>query len=387
MTSGDSLHTRTILVVHPGAELFGSDRMTLESVRGLTQQDQRVIVALPIAGPLVSALEEAGAEVVITPMLVLRKALLRPSSWASLLAGTLKGAVAGWRLISHTRPSAIYVSTVTLPQWPILARLRRIASIVHIHEAEASAARAVSVALYAPLLAADSLIVNSAFSRDVMSRAIPRLGRRASVVHNGVAGPSVPPTPVSVRPDMLRVLYLGRLSERKGVDDVLSAVLDLHADGERVSLTILGSAFTGYEWYEARLRERAEGAGRDCVVFRAFEPDVWSIIGEHDVVVVPSRTDESFGNTAVEAVLAGRPVIVTDLPGLREAVGCYTTARVVDPSSPEQISSTLSAMRQDWSSIRAELTENARRAAQRHDPVSYGRAVRDIVGSCADRRA
>src|SRR5690606_33593656 len=82
-----STRPRTVLVVHPGAELLRSDRVLLESVTGLREARCRVVVALPAEGPLVAQLRRTGAEVQIVPMLVARRALLRPGAWWLLLRG------------------------------------------------------------------------------------------------------------------------------------------------------------------------------------------------------------------------------------------------------------------------------------------------------------
>jgi len=143
---------RTVLVAHPGAEMFGSDRMLLESVIGFVESGARVVVALPSRGLLDVALREAGAEVVIIPMLVLRKVLLTPRGLPRLFRDAFRGLGAAWRLIGSLRPEAVYVSTIIIPQWPIVARLRRTRSVSHVHEAEASGNRIVNALLYLPHL-------------------------------------------------------------------------------------------------------------------------------------------------------------------------------------------------------------------------------------------
>ena len=50
---------------------------------------------------------------------------------------------------------------------------------------------------------------------------------------------------------------VGRLSPRKGVDVALDAVGLLRRSGVDASLSVCGSVFPGYEWYEGELRERA----------------------------------------------------------------------------------------------------------------------------------
>ena len=60
MPKGDP---NVVLIANPGSDLYGSDRMVLETVRALVGAGRRVVVTVPMAGPLVPLLEEAGAEV------------------------------------------------------------------------------------------------------------------------------------------------------------------------------------------------------------------------------------------------------------------------------------------------------------------------------------
>lgn len=283
--------SRTVLVVHPGGELFGSDRMMLETVTGLTGAGHRVEVLLPDPGPLVAALEVVGARVTIAPVLVLRKSLLKPRGWPRLLSLALRGGITGWRLLRRRRPDVVYVSTITLPQWPLLARLAGARAITHVHEAESSAPRLVTTGLSLPHLAATAVVVNSEVTRRTLASALPRLARRAEVIHNGVASPEDPPPPRPAIDGALRVLYVGRLSPRKGPDLVIEAAARLQEDGIEVRVALLGAVFPGYEWFERELRAQADASGVP-VDFLGFDPDVWPALAAADVLVVPSRGDE-----------------------------------------------------------------------------------------------
>jgi hypothetical protein len=88
--SGRGPRRSAVLVVHPGAELYGSDRVLLESVSALLT-GSAVVVALPADGPLAGELRRRGARVVACRMPVLRKAVLRPAG----LAGLVRDAVTG----------------------------------------------------------------------------------------------------------------------------------------------------------------------------------------------------------------------------------------------------------------------------------------------------
>ncbi|MDF2560196.1 MAG: glycosyltransferase [Microbacterium sp.] len=365
---------RTVLLVHPGAEMFGSDRMLLESAIGFVEAGARVVVALPSSGLLVPELRAAGAEVVILPMLVLRKVLLTPRGLPRLFRDTFRGLGAAWRLIGRVRPDVVYVSTIIIPQWPLVARLRRTRSVSHVHEAEASGNRLVNAVLYSPHLASQRTIVNSRFSLDTIRTALPALARRAHVIYNGVASP---PHPISPRPRIeqaLRVLYIGRLSPRKGPDLVIEAASVLRAAGREVDVTLLGAVFEGYEWFERDLREQAAASGIS-VEFAGFHSEIWPFLAEADVLLVPSRVDEPFGNTAVEGVLALRPVIASDSSGLREAAGGYSTAQLVRPDDAESIADALTDIHTRWDEIVSTVADSRAEALRRHAPDVYRSSI------------
>ena len=369
---------KSVLVVHPGAELFGSDRMLLESVEGLLEAGLHVTVALPSDGPLVAELKAMGAPVDIVPMFVLRKQLLKPHGWPMLLRTALFGAIAAWRMLSRRRPAAVYVSTIIIPQWPLLARLRGARSISHVHEAERSGNRWINRLLYLPHLASQRVLVNSRVSQETIRWALPALIRRSEIVYNGVASPPHSTPPREPLEGALRLLYMGRLSPRKGVDLVLEAADLLQRRGRQVKVTLLGTAFTGYEWYEEQLREQAADGDFE-VDFAGFHTEIWPFLAESDILLVPSRMDEPFGNTAVEGILAQRPVIASDSSGLREAAGGYATSRLIPPDDAKAIADALAEIADLWPFIVNDLPSSRDRALRRHSPSVYRQRIASAV--------
>src|SRR5690606_36715363 len=137
--------------------------------------------------------------------------------------------------------------TVTLPWWPVAARVARRPAVVHVHEAEVADPRHVRFALYAPLVAAHALIVNSETTLQVASGSAPFLRSRSHVIVNGVAPPPSTPAPLPAFTEPpLRLACVGRLSPRKGTDVALEATALLRRRGHDVHLTVAGTPFPGY---------------------------------------------------------------------------------------------------------------------------------------------
>jgi glycosyltransferase involved in cell wall biosynthesis len=328
-----------VLCCHPSAELYGSDRVFLESVAALAERGPVVVVTVPAPGPLTERAGELGARVICRPAPVLRKAALRPRGLLALLAETVRAVPGMLALLRSVRPDVVYVSTVTVPLWPVLARLTGARVVVHVHEAEDGVPRLVRAALAAPLLAAHRVLVNSDATGRSVRAALPRLAGRIRLLRNGIAGPPerLPrPGPGPV----IRVVLVGRLSPRKGTDVAVEALALL---GPGFTLDLYGSVFPGYEWFETRLRARIAELGlTDSVRWHGFQADVWPAYAAADVAVVPSR-QEPFGNTAVEARLAGVPVVVTDVQGLPETVAGGRAGFVVPPEDPHALAEAIRA--------------------------------------------
>ena len=346
--------------------------MLLESVTALVSQFD-VTVALPGAGPLVSELERLDVRVVLCRMPVLRYGALRPRGAAKLLADAVLGLVPALRLLRRYGSAGVYVSTLTLPSWSLLARLMGRRSVCHVHEAEPSAPRILRRGLALGPALSDRVIANSQFTLDVLADVAPSAGRRTSVVLNAVCGPAdVAPAARADLTGPLQLLYVGRLSPRKGPQVAVAALRELVDRGVDARLTLLGSVFEGYEWFEAELRSAVVAAGLDeRVRFLGFQPDVWPHLADADVVLIPSVQAEPFGNTAVEAVLAARPLVVSDHSGLREAAAGYACVQAVDPAQPADWADAVERVADDWAKYRAVALEDAREATSRHAPARY----------------
>ena len=366
---------RTILIAHPSAELYGSDRTLLESVEALLAHGWRVVTVLPSAGPLVEPMRRLGSEVVFEVSPVLRKASLSPAGIVRLVL-SLRAVPALLGLLRRESPDVVYVNTITLPLWLLAARLARIPALCHVHEAEERLARPVRWGLAVPLLLATRLVANSRTTEAVLAASLRRLRTRTEVVFNGVRGPAEPSAPRPRLSGRVRLLVIGRISPRKGTDLAIAATERLCEEGYDVGLEIVGSTFAGYEWFEERIRAQAAVpalAGR--VSFTGFVDDAWPSYDRSDIVLIPSL-GESFGNVAVEGMLARRPVVAAAVQGLTEIIDDGITGVLVDPDDVGALAAALRQLCNDWPTARR-IAESGRLHAE--EAFSTDRYARDIV--------
>ncbi len=372
----------TVLISHPSADLYGSDRVMLSSVEALVGAGRRVVVTLPAAGPLVREIEQRGATVALCPSPVLRKSAIRPVGMVKLLIETARSLPKSIGVVRRSGADVVYVNTLTIPLWILVGRLTGRPVLCHVHEAEASASLILRRLLTLPLLFANRLVVNSEFSMNVIAGAFRRLATRSVVIYNAVPGPANLQQSRSRLDGPTRLLYVGRLSPRKGPDVAIEAVNDLKKRGIAAELDVVGAEFPGYEWFTEGLRERVRQEGlADRVHFHGFQQNVWPFLARTDIALVPSTVDEPFGNTAVESVLAARPLIVSATSGLVEAVHGYTSVCPVEPSRPELIADAVEQIANDWPHYRAAAVQDCATAGIRHDAGRYAAQVVAVVDS------
>jgi glycosyltransferase involved in cell wall biosynthesis len=369
----------TVVVAHPGAQLYGSDRMLIESVGGLLDAGWHVIVTVPTDGPLVEEVRSRGAIVQICPTPVLRKAFLNPIGILRLAGQAVTSFGVGWRLLRRHRPRAVYVNTVTIPQWLVLARLARVPSVCHVHEAEPTVASIVRRALTLPLVLAGRLILISRHCAEVAIGDWPLLRERVELVYNGVTGPPEPSHPRTSLTGPVRLLFVGRLSERKGVQDVVDALGLLHERGVDATLDLVGDAFSGHEWVKEDLIGRARRAGTiDALHLWGFDEDIWPHLASSDILVVPSRI-EPFGLVVVEGALSARPVVLSRVGGMVEAADASRTAFVVEPADPAAIADAVASIIERWDEVRTWAIEDVATVAERFSMQRYRSAIAAVV--------
>jgi len=120
------------------------------------------------------------------------------------------------------------------------------------------------------------------------------------------------------------LLYLGRIDYfNKALDILIDAFADLKNESD-VQLTIQGPDDGDLEMLKARAERLSLTNGRLQFNQPQFDRTASQIMIEHDIFMLPSRY-EGFALAALEAMVAGRVLMVSDINGIAkhvEAAGC-----------------------------------------------------------------
>ncbi|GAA2081866.1 hypothetical protein GCM10009758_32020 [Microbacterium hatanonis] len=215
---------------------------------------------------------------------------------------------------------------------------------------------------------ASEIVVASSFTARSLNL-YPGSAPRVTVVPYGA------PPPVRTRvkrdPSRIRALYVGSLTQRKGISYLFSAV---RASGRRVELTVVGRQVGANAAVDSALR--AENVNW---IPSLAHGAILDLMSNHDVLIFPSLF-EGFGLVLMEALSRGLPVISTAHTGAPDIISDGVEGWIVPVRSASAISEKLDLLLQDsrrvddmsdaafsrahdlsWSNHRAKLIEVARR--------------------------
>ncbi len=138
--------------------------------------------------------------------------------------------------------------------------------------------------------------------------------------------------PLSPMPDdgATRFLYIGRIVRLKGIDQFLECAKAVRARHPDTRFYLAG--FLEQEFYQPILEEY-EKIG--AVEYLGFRRDVVDWIRRCHCTILPSHGGEGVPNAVLESAAMGRPCIVSNVPGSRDAVVDGVTGFFFEPGDSE----------------------------------------------------
>ena len=152
-------------------------------------------------------------------------------------------------------------------------------------------------------------------------------------------------SPVRTYPGDVRLLFVGRMNEGKGVDVLLKAFKKVLAEFPGASLDLIGE-----DEKEQTFERHAHSLNiTERVVFHGLVPheaipDFYALAS---VVILPASWIENSPLVILEAMASGRPVVAGRIGGIPEIVIDGETGLLCSPGDPDDLSSKLLRLLRD----------------------------------------
>ena len=166
---------------------------------------------------------------------------------------------------------------------------------------------------------------------------------------------------------LLKILFVGSMSQRKGLADIFEAMKLLKKDP--VKLSILGQPSMPMEFYR-----------KQCSDFKYYPPcthtKVREIMLQHDALILPSIVE---GRALVqqEALSCGLPIIVTKNAGAEELIDEGITGYLIPIRCPEKIAEKVLSFLNNKQS-RMDIAHECIKKAQSYTWSGYAQKIIDF---------
>ncbi len=275
------------------------------------------------------------------------------------IAGTGRYAAAVARVLTRVGPSLIEVHNRPEVALLLSRRFPDVPVTLFLHNDPRSMRRARNPAQRRRLLARMRVACVSEALRAFFLEGLDP-GADVAVLANCIDLAQIPP-PAAARDPV--ILFAGRLVADKGADAFVSACAAVlpRLPGWRAEM--IGADRFSPDSPEtpflAALRPAAQAAG---IRLRGHLPhrEVLEAMGQAAIMVVPSRWQEPFGMTALEALASGTPLVVSPRPGLLEVAG--DAALVAEPDEAGALAAALMRLADD-PALRSQLSRMGRTRA------------------------
>ena len=182
--------------------------------------------------------------------------------------------------------------------------------------------------------------------------------KNIKVIYNGVDKNIFQPTESTNRNKYPTVVTVARIDPIKDIKSMILAADIVRKTIKDIRFIVYGSV-TVASYYEECLKLVKELKIEENFIFAGHTNDTPAAYRSGDIIAL-SSISEAFPYSVVEAMLVGKPVIATDVGGIREAIG--DCGILIEPRNPEDMAAAVTKLIKD-PELLAEMGENGRNRA------------------------
>ncbi len=322
---------KNILIINQSAELYGSDKALLELLENFPV-NYNPIVVLHEKGPLTEKLNNLNIEIIETSVIKVKRGILNMKFLLSLPFEVYSSFITIRNQLSGRKISLIHSNATSVFIGAFYSFFFRIPHIWHVHEIIEEPKKIAKIYPSIVSFFSKKVIFNSKATENHFLTILPKIKKKGVLIYNGQKRefPYLGELEInklrdkicsSCNKNTVVIALVGRISRLKGQKLLLKAFKELFEKFNNVHLLYVGSTPKGQEFYLENLNHKITTLNlTQKVTIFPFTENIWSIYDSIDIVVVPSTEPESFGLVATEAMLSKKPVIASNIGGLKEIV-------------------------------------------------------------------
>lgn len=325
------INKKNILIINQSAELYGSDKALLELIENFPSNFNPIVV-LHEKGPLTEKLNNLNIEIIETSVIKVKRGILNINFLFFLPFEVFSSFRKIRKQLSGRKIALIHSNATSVFIGAFYSFFFRIPHIWHVHEIIEEPRRIARIYPSIIHFFSKKVIFNSEATETHFVSILPKIKKKGILIYNGQKREfpylkdsersklrnKICPT---IENDTVLIALIGRISRLKGQKLLLNAFYKLNKDFNKVHLLYVGSTPKGQEFYLENLNNKITSLQlHHKITVLPFTQNIWPIYDSVDIVVVPSTEPESFGLVATEAMLSKKPVIGSNLGGLKEII-------------------------------------------------------------------
>lgn len=324
---------QTVVSIIFGNELFGKERGTFEALKALKSSGVEIVVCVsgrePNGGRVGDEARANGFTTVIFPggtHFHLQWFYRNPRFFFRQVGRLFTNSRALLRVLAQFKPSAILLNGTMEFLFCKLALVMVTTPVIYrIGDAPPTDSK-FQMMLWRQLIKRSTRIVciSHFIAKQVQSHVATNLHNQIDIIWNravtrvdGKQFEKPLDEATDILPD-LRIVYLGQMSKKKGVDLLVQAALNLNNPGIQLDIVGGSSHSAAFEETLKKLRQNSESLTRIQFCGYTANPEIY--LSRADWHIAPSAYAEPLGNVVQEAKMLGIPSVVSNKGGLPELI-------------------------------------------------------------------
>jgi glycosyltransferase involved in cell wall biosynthesis len=384
---------KKILFFSHSAELYGAEKVLLQTVDGLNRREFQPILVLPRAGPLLGEMEKISVETVLVPskwwLTEKNRVWKQPFSWLWNLKSVARVA----SLIREKNIEVVYSNSAVNFCGGIAAKWRRVPHIWSIHE----------------ILGAKNTPVRFLFGKRALISLLSHLSTWIIVNSEATGQPfkgkgNVTHVPIGFKwslekrglREILRHKFgllptdrvigiVGKIYPDKGQKEVVESISLVKKKLPGVKLLIVGEVRD--KKYFNRIQRFISANQLDKnVIFIEYQQDIFGILAMLDLLVIASCV-ESFGRVAVEAMSVKTPVLAVRKGATSEVIIAGENGFLIDSPDPELLADAILSINENHGRTRSVAERGHQIVREKYRVADQVIKTEEIIRKCLELEA